>query len=118
MNPFEPLPPIFIFDANAKEQDQIKLKPKWLVGLPQVTGRWGFEVNTTVDSHVAVWHHGSMDTELFEQVIEFIVSLCPNVLRKIKCNENGRLLQGLILIKVDGGQGRVSKNYPTFYFDA
>ena len=94
----------------------MKLKPEWLVGLPQVTGRWGFKVDTTVDSHVAVWHHGSMDTELFEQVIEFIVSLYPNVSRKIKRDENGRLLQGPILIKVDGGQGRVSKKFSNILF--
>ena len=39
-NPFEPMPPVYIYDSKVQDKTKLKLKPEWVDGLPIVKGYW------------------------------------------------------------------------------
>ena len=40
-NPLEVLPPLYIFDAKSKNENNYKIDPLWCRGLPKVSGKFG-----------------------------------------------------------------------------
>ena len=73
--PLEPMPPIFIFDSKAKDAENARVKASWCANLPVITGRWGFDEDTTIGSHVAARKKGSMDEDLYKRTLTFYKSL-------------------------------------------
>ncbi len=71
----------------------MKLKPKWVEGLPEVVGKWGLVKATCMDTHVCVCQKGSMDEMLFIQTVLFY---------KVCCNFFQLCLYDIIFITLTG----------------
>ena len=104
----EALPPFYIFDSSAKNEDNFRVNTEWLVGLPTVVARYGCPTLVERDSYFAVCPKGSMDDTLLNDYIErVIMPLFPNMSKEASFDENGKLLSGPVIFKVDAGQGRI-----------
>jgi len=104
----EALPPMYVFDSGAKYEQNFRVKVSWLDGLPKVMGRYGCpETQHDLSSFYSVRSRGSMDESLFIEYIEKVVlPLYPNIAPTTKFDENGKLLCGPVIFKVDSGPGR------------
>ena len=69
MNCLEPMPPVFIYSTTSTKEENMKIRPEWVDGLPIVKGQFGFGKLTAVDSLVSVRKKGSMDEDLYIQTI-------------------------------------------------
>ncbi|KAI2494414.1 hypothetical protein MHU86_20097 [Fragilaria crotonensis] len=105
----EALPPLYIFDSNAKSEDKFRVKMDWLKGLPSIEGRFGCPTRVESDSYYAVRSRGSMDDELLNHYIEsVIIPLYPNMHKTAVFDATtGKLNQGPVILKLDAGPGRM-----------
>jgi hypothetical protein len=106
----EPLPPLFIFDSAASTDEGRRLNSAWAIDLPKVNGVFGGDLVKTWDSFLASAPNGSTDDAIFEQFIDVVITpLYPNLAPEWKFADDGSLIEGPILIKTDGGPGRLGK---------
>ena len=110
--PLEVLPPLYIFDSEAENSENFKIKPSWVEGLPTVTGKFGRYKKFLYHSSVDVWKKGYMDESLSRPYIQKIVlSTYSNASRTTEQDyRTGQLLKRPILLEVDSGYGRLSKS--------
>ena len=89
----ENLPPMYIFDSNAKIEANFRVKTQWLDGLPTVTGKFGCPTRVEASSFFAVRTKGSMDDSLLCNYIEDVIfPLFPNMSKHASFHpETGRL---------------------------
>ena len=114
---YEVIPPLFIFDSKAKQVENQKIKTEWVEGLPRVRGRYGCPTTEEYCCHVAVRPSGSMDDVLFMDYIQKVILLLyPNIGKTLVRDENGVLVTGPILIKTDGGPGRLRATFESIDF--
>lgn len=109
-NPLEAMPPVYIFETKAKTEENMRIKPQWVEGLPIVKGWWGLGEETVMDSQVSVRPHGSMEEDLFIQTVLFYKKLYEPTLSPTFVWDGDRLVKGPIIIKCDSGQGRYCKS--------
>ena len=64
------MPPLFIFDTNAKDKENFQLKSSWCSNLPKVKGRYGCPTTIESDSYVSVQKSGCTDEQLLQQLIQ------------------------------------------------
>ena len=104
----EALPPLYIFDSGAKFEENFRVKCEWLVGLPEVLGKFGFPNLVKQDSFHAVRAKGSMDDTLLNDYIEHVIfPMYPNIQKVAEFDANGKFLRGPVILKVDAGPGRI-----------
>ncbi|KAI2493544.1 hypothetical protein MHU86_21011 [Fragilaria crotonensis] len=104
----EVLPPMFIFDSNAKTDENFRVKNSWLEGLPTITGRFGCPTLIESSSFYAVRSKGSMDDSLLNSYIEdVLLPLYPNINKTASFDATGKLLAGPVVLKLDSGPGRI-----------
>lgn len=117
-NPLEPLPPLYIFDTSAKHTANQQIDPLWCRNLPEVQGKFGLGVVTKFGSKVAVRKKGSMDSSLFIMYFDEIFLPCyPHVQKEtVRCPITKKKLAGPVLMKVDAGPGRLSKEAESLEF--
>jgi hypothetical protein len=101
--------PFYIYDSSAKSDDNFWVKVDRLVGLPRVSGRYGWPTCVVLDSFYAVCPHGSMDNTLSFQYIEsMIIPLYPNMHKTAMFDDGtGKLNQGPVILKLDAGPERI-----------
>ncbi len=79
-NPLEVLPPLYIFDTEAKSESNYNIDPEWCCNLPSVTGTFGTGKRMTYPSFVAMRPKGFMDKSLYPLFINEVILKCyPNV---------------------------------------
>ena len=111
------MPPVYCFDSSAENQENFQVKPSWVNGLPKVRGKFGCPTTETYDSSVSVRKSGCTDEELMQQLIEEVyLPLYPNFQKDIVRDNNGVLLAGPIIIKIDSGQGRLVATFSSIEF--
>ncbi len=104
----EALPPFYIFDSTAKSEENFRVKMDWILGLPTIDGRFGCPSKEKYNSFLAVRSRGSLDDELLNQYIKMVIlPLYSNLNKTAIFDEQGRLLQGPVILKVDAGAGRI-----------
>ena len=112
-NPFEPMPPVYIYciqyDSKVQDKTKLKLKPEWVDGLPIVKGYWGLGKETAMDSHVCVRQGGGMEEELFIATCLLYLSLYKDI-HPTFVWEGDKLIKGPVFLKTDSGSGRQSKS--------
>ncbi len=54
LTPLEPMPPVIIYETRAKRDENIKIQPQWIENLPIVKGAWGLEMESPMDTHIAI----------------------------------------------------------------
>ena len=107
----EALPPLYIFDSREKVESNYRVKLSWLNGLPEVTGRYGCPERVAQASFYSVQARGSMDDYLFNDYVERVeLPLYPNISKRAKFDGTGKLLCGLVILKVDSGPGQIVAN--------
>jgi len=108
----EAIPPMYIFDSSAKSERIFRIRCSWVENLPKVSGRFGCpETQHDVASYYAVRSRGSMDDSLFNNYVEeVIIPLYPNISKRARFDQNGKLLCGPVILKVDSGPGRLVAN--------
>ena len=114
----EVLPPLYIFDSKAKEEDKFSVDPSIGIGLPEVEGVFGLYEKTCFAPYFAIRRKGSMDTGLWSQFNETVILNCfPRCSKTIvRCPLTNKLLQGPVIIKTDAGPGRLSKEAASWQF--
>ena len=114
----EVLPPLYIFDSKAKEEDKFSVDPSIGIGLPEVEGVFGLYEKTCFAPYFAIRRKGSMDTSLWSQFNETVIlncfPRCSNAI--VRCPLTNKLLQGPVIIKTDAGPGRLSKEAASWQF--
>ena len=115
--PLEPMPPVMIYNSGAKDLNKMKVRPTWAVNLPVVTGRWGFNETTSMDTQVSARHKGSMEEDLWIRTCLLYLSLYPNVAPRFEW-DGDVLIKGPIMIKTDSGPGRQCKSERSIKFCA
>jgi hypothetical protein len=91
-------PPLLIMDSDATDPENYTVPAVLLTdAMPTVTGMFGFGEKRTLTMHVTVSKEGGMTSKIFKKWLEIMASLFPGLspLRKL-------------LIKADGGPGRVN----------
>ena len=87
----EVLPPMYIFDSNAKTDENFRVKNSWLEGLPTITGRFGCPTLIESASFFAVRSKGSMDDSLLNNYIEdVLLPLYPNMCKTASFDATGK----------------------------
>ena len=87
----EVLPPMYIFDSNAKTDENFRVKNSWLEGLPTITGRFGCPTMIESTSFYAVRSKGSMDDSLLNNYIEdVLLPLYPNMCKTASFDATGK----------------------------
>ena len=106
----EPLPPLFIFDTAAKNEENYSVDIDSIEGLPTVTGKYGFDEVKCLSSFVSVRKKGSMDTDLWAEYNETIVMGCYLKMSKevVRCPLTNKILSGPVVLKTDSGPGRLA----------
>ena len=106
----EPLPPMYILSTNSLNEDDYKIDPRVNRGLPIVVASYG-KVMAAHWSAISVRHKGSMDTGLWHQLLKDVYvplyerRLFPEPIR----DPVTKLLSGPLIVKMDAGPGRLSK---------
>jgi len=114
---YEIIPPLYVCDSKAKKTDSQKVKANWVDGLPKVRGRYGCPTVEEYSSYVSVRSKSYMDEELFQgYILNVIVSLYPNISQKFEHDVDGNFLRGPVLIKNDGGPGRLTASMGSLDF--
>ena len=114
-NPLEPMPPVIIYKSNAKDPENMKIRPSWTKGLPVVTGEWGLGKQTVMDTQVSVRQNGSMEEDLYMKTCLLYLKLYPNIAPRFEW-DGDKLVRGPIMIKSDSGQGRQCKSERSIKF--
>ncbi len=114
----EVLPPLYIMDSKAKEQENFKIDPRICIGLPEVVGMYGLTTQTRFSSFVSVRPKGSMDTGLWTKFNDTLIVPCyPNMAREVtRCPVTNKILSGPLILKTDAGPGRLSKDAESWEF--
>ena len=81
----EVLPPMYIFDSKAKDEENFTIDLRACDGLPSVTGYYGTGKLTTFNhSFVSCRSKGSMDTSLWAEFNRTVILPCyPNIAKKV-----------------------------------
>ncbi len=108
LNPLEAMPPILIYKTRAKNEDNMKIKPKWIENIPIVKGTWGLKNEWAMLLMLPSEGRG-MDEDLFIQIVLFYKSLYPNLASQFKWGAGGELIKGPIFLKSDDGPSRNCK---------
>ena len=114
----ETLPPLYIIDSKAKNQENFKVDPRICLGLPEVIGRYGFGKQYNFSSNVAVRGKGGMNSSLWSQFVENVIAPCyPNRSPKVeRCPRTNKILKGPVILKTDAGPGRLAKDAESWEF--
>ena len=92
----ETLPPMYIFDSCAKNDDNFRVRVQWLDGLPTVTGRYGCPTRVESSSFYSVRTRGSMDDSLLNDYIDkVLLPLYPNISKHATFDTSGKFLPPL-----------------------
>jgi hypothetical protein len=87
----EVLQPVYIFDLNAKTDENFCVKNSWLEGLPTIIGRFGCPILFELASFYAVLSKGSMDDSLLNSYIEnILLPLYPNMCKTASFDSTGK----------------------------
>ena len=108
----EALPPLYILSTSSQNEDDYKVDPRVCEGLPIVTGYYGGTKRMSYSSCVSVRKKGSMDTGLWHQYIRaIIIPLFKGriALTPVRDPVTLRLIAGPLIVKSDGGPGRLSR---------
>ena len=108
----EMLPPLYIFDSSAKEEENFQVKVSWVKGLPKINVKLGLPEVVEVASYAAVSSSGSMTKDIFyEYLLKVILPLFPKCKKgKVVQDEDGKLVFSPLIVKVDTGPGRLGKH--------
>jgi len=114
----EVLPPRYIFDSKAKEEDKFCVDLNIAVGLPEVHGVYGLYETTCYAPYFAVCRKGLMDTSLWSQFNETAILNCYPRCNKtiVRCPLTNKLLQGPVVIKTNAGPGYLAKEAASWEF--
>mmetsp|Transcript_25862 Transcript_25862/g.46878 ORF Transcript_25862/g.46878 Transcript_25862/m.46878 type:complete len:219 (-) Transcript_25862:422-1078(-) len=114
----EVLPPRYIFDSKAKEEDKFSVDPSIGIGLPEVEGVFGLYEKTYFAPYFAVCRKGLMDTSLWSQFNETVILNCYPQCDKtiVRCPLTNKLLQGPVVIKTNAGPGYLAKEAASWEF--
>ena len=115
----EPLPPLYILSTSSKKEEDYRIDPRVCEGLPTVTASYGADVDTIYTSYISVRSKGSMDTGLWHQLLRAIYvplyegRISPEPIRDPLTD---KLISGPLIVKTDGGPGRLSKEADSMDF--
>ena len=115
----EALPPLYILSTSSQNEDDYKVDPRVCEGLPIVTGYYGGTKRMSYSSCVSVRKKGSMDTGLWHQYIRaIIIPLFKGriALTPVRDPVTLRLIAGPLIVKSDGGPGRLSRESSSIEF--
>ena len=100
----ESMPPVYIFSTSAQDAENFQIKAHWADGLPTVRGYYGKDTIGEYPSYVCVRKSGCTDHELIVQLFKQVyLPLYPNRAKVAKRDNTGRLIEGPIVPKEDGG---------------
>ena len=103
-------PAMFFFSSDAEKSENYKVQTSWLVGLPRVRYEIPNGQIVVMPSHVIVTPKGGMTGGAFEQWLEACVyPMFPDLAPDWECDEEGNVTPGSIVLKIDGGPGRLGK---------
>ena len=108
----EALPPLYILSTASQNPEDYKVDPRVCEGLPIVTGYYGGSRRVSYSSCVSVQKKGSMDTGLWHQYIRFVILPLFKgrlALEPIRDPVTNVLIAGPLVVKTDGGPGRLSR---------
>lgn len=113
----EALPPCYIFDTNAKQEQNFQLSADWTIGIPVVEGMYGLSRTHKISSYLTVKISGCMNTDLFEKIIQKVVMpLYPDLYPEVVRDDDGNWVKDPIFFKTDTGQGRLTKTLENVEF--
>ena len=111
------MPPLYIFDSSATNEENYQVRPEWVEGLPSVRGRYGCPTTESYYSFVSVCKSGCTDEQLMLQLIgEVYLLFYPNCAKDTVRDEGGTFIQGSIIIKTDSGQWRLCATFSSIEF--
>ena len=111
------MPPLYCFDSSATNEEKYQVRPEWVEGLPIVRGRYVCPTTESYDSFVSVRKSGCTDQQLMQQLIEEVyLPLYPNCAKDVVRDEEGKLIQGPIILKTDSGQGQLCVTFSSIEF--
>jgi hypothetical protein len=114
----EVLPIYFEFDSSAQDEN-FKIHPSWVIGLPRPIGRWGHDKDTELQCACEVSSKGGTQSGSFlNWIVHVIESAYPNIEPQFRYDEHGPvdedgltpILAGPVIIKTDLGPDRVEKD--------
>ena len=114
----EALPPLYIFESKAKNEENFSIPSDVCIGLPTVRGKYGTDKVRKYHSNIAVRHKGSMNTSLWHQFVETThCKLYPRMSKEVvRCSETNLLLSGPCICKTDAGPGRLASEAESLDF--
>ena len=69
----EPLPPLVIFDSNAKDEKNFAVNSEWAEGLPEVYCKYGLDKQKTYGSGVSLRRKSGMTSSLWREFMRRIL---------------------------------------------
>ena len=115
----EPLPPLIIYDSNAKHEKNFAVNPEWTDGLPEVYCKYGLEKQKTYGSGVSVRRNGGMTSSLWRLYVRRILrTINKGRMSKIPVRDplTKKLIRGPVICKTDGGPGRLATELEDILF--
>lgn len=80
------IPPLYIYDSKAANDEKFKVRPEWCKNLPIVEGYYGCPTKKKWPSHAERPSSGSMTDHIFQQCVNKCVSnLYPNISEFFLC---------------------------------
>lgn len=113
------MPPLYILSSKAANEDNYKYDPSVCEGLPIVTAKYANDGYKTYPSRVAVRSKGSMELNLWEQLITDVYLPCyrgkisPTPIRDPVTN---KLISGPAIMKTDAGPARLASDAKSVEF--
>ena len=114
----EALPPLYIFDSKCQNDENFSVDLRACDGLPEVTGKYGYNKLTSIGSYVAVRKKGGTDAPLWNEFNETVLQpLYPRMSKTVKrCPITQKMLEGPLVTKTDAGPGRLAKSVQSLQF--
>ena len=99
-----------IFDTTCDDENDRKINVGWTAGLPRVNCQFGFEEITTCEPVVLVTPKGGTSEDALEKIIEtLIIPLYPDLAPDWIYDDDGNIIGGPIVHRLDGGPGRTGQ---------
>ena len=101
-------PPFYFFQSDAENSESYKIDARWVVGLPRVRFEQPDGTIVIIPAGTIVTPKGGMNGESFEKWLNMCVyPLFPDLAPDWEYDEDGNVVAGPVVLKIDGGPGRL-----------
>ena len=101
-------PPFYFFQSDAENPESYKIDARWVLGLPRVRFQQPDGTIVVIPPGTIVTPKGGMNGESFEKWLDMcIYPLFPDIAPDWEYDEEGNVVAGPVVLKIDGGPGRL-----------